>query len=48
MKDLKCCQCGKIKKYEEVRKLFTLSIPFLKERSDKDYNEYYCGCYGWD
>ena len=24
------------------------SLPFFKEQKDKEYDEYYCGCYGWD
>jgi len=23
-------------------------LPFFKHRPDKEYDEYYCGCYGWD
>lgn len=24
------------------------SLPFFEYRPDKDYDSYYCGCYGWD
>lgn len=23
-------------------------LPFFKHRPDKPYDEYYCGCYGWN
>lgn len=38
----KCSQCGKSivnSKWE---------LPFFKHRPDREYDTYYCGCWGWD
>jgi len=26
----------------------SLKLPFFKHKPDSDYDEYYCGCWGWD
>jgi hypothetical protein len=26
----------------------SLSLAFFSHRPDKEYDSYYCGCYGWD
>lgn len=25
-----------------------LSLPFFEQKPDSQYDEYYCGCWGWD
>lgn len=25
-----------------------VNLPFFEYKPDKEYDEYYCGCYGWD
>ncbi len=37
----KCGQCGRITDS-------SYDLPFFEYKQDKDYDEYYCGCYGWD
>lgn len=35
------CYCGKSTKSK-------IDIAFFKYRPEKEYDEYYCGCHGWD
>lgn len=38
----RCCYgCGS---YDNSRP----SLPFFEYRPDREYDTYYCGCYGWD
>ena len=37
----KCSECG-----HETQSNYNL--PFFQYRKDKDSDEYYCGCHGWD
>jgi len=37
----KCQDCGE-------REPSRPSLPFFWYRPDKDFDSYYCGCYGWD
>lgn len=36
-----CSYCGHIEKS-------SYDLPFFEYRKDKDTDEYYCGCKGWD
>lgn len=37
----KCIDCGKTKPSNE-------NLPFFERRPNKEYDIFYCGCYGWD
>lgn len=37
----RCQDCGKIVATDP-------NLPFFEAKPDKDYDTYYCGCYGWD
>lgn len=37
----KCGECGHITQSR-------YDLPFFLYRADKDTDEYYCGCHGWD
>lgn len=37
----KCSDCGKIEPSKP-------SMPFFSYREDKEYDSFYCGCFGWD
>ena len=37
----KCTECGHVTQSR-------YDLPFFLYREDKDTDEYYCGCYGWD
>lgn len=37
----KCYYCGKVTRSD-------YSLPFFESKPDKDYDEYYCGCEGWE
>ena len=37
----KCSDCGRI---SDSR----WNLPFFSHNPDKEYDSYYCGCYGWD
>ena len=37
----RCVDCGR-------REPSDWYLPFFEYRKDKDEDEYYCGCYGWD
>lgn len=38
----KCCyRCGSMESSKP-------SLPFFEYRPDKEYDSYYCGCFGWD
>lgn len=37
----KCCYCGRVAKSD-------YDLPFFEAKPDKDFDEYYCGCEGWD
>ena len=37
----KCSFCGQIKDSD-------YDLPFFEYKPDKEYDEYYCGCGGWD
>jgi hypothetical protein len=38
----KCCySCGALSESNP-------KLPFFKAKPECDYDEYYCGCYGWD
>ena len=47
-----CCECSKCQKQEnkicycEINS--STDLPFFCQHSDKDFDEYYCGCHGWD
>ena len=36
-----CSYCGKIVESD-------MSLPFFEYKPDKEFDEYYCGCGGWD
>lgn len=40
-KKSKCCQCGQLSYSDK-------ELPYYREKPDLEYNEYYCGCRGWD
>jgi hypothetical protein len=40
-REAKCGYCGKTTASK-------LELPFFKACPDKPYDEYYCGCWGWD
>ena len=40
-REAKCGYCGK-------KTASKLELPFFKACPDKPYDEYYCGCWGWD
>ena len=44
------CGCDECKKTETCRCEVPSSnkLAFFKERPDKEFDEYYCGCHGWD
>lgn len=37
----RCCMCGRITESKET-------LPFFKYTPNKEFDEYYCGCGGWD
>lgn len=37
----KCCYCSK-------KRTSDLDLPFFEYKPNKEFDEYYCGCYGWD
>ena len=37
----KCSSCGKIVDSE-------YDLPFFRFEPDKEYDSFYCGCWGWD
>lgn len=37
----KCCYCNKETKSD-------LNLPFFEYKPNEKFDEYYCGCYGWD
>lgn len=37
----KCSDCGAVTDSK-------WRLPFFEYKPDKEYDEYYCGCYGWD
>ena len=37
----KCSCCGKVVDSKE-------SLPFFEYRPEKEYDSFYCGCWGWD
>ena len=37
----KCYYCGEERKSN-------YDLPFFEYNEDKEYDTYYCGCYGWD
>ncbi len=41
MKKCRCSNCGKIVES-------SVNLPFFCEYPNKEYNNYYCGCKGWD
>ena len=38
----KCNECGKAVAFSR------LDLPFFKACPDRPFDEYYCGCWGWD
>ena len=40
-REAKCPDCGR---YDSSRP----NLPFFEYSPDKEYDLYYCGCYGWD
>lgn len=37
----KCCYCGKERESSP-------ELPFFEYKPDKEYDKFYCGCWGWD
>lgn len=37
----KCAECNNTTPSKET-------LPFFQHRPDKEFDEYYCGCWGWD
>ena len=40
-REARCPDCGS-------REPSAPSLPFFQHRPDREYDSYYCGCYGWD
>lgn len=40
-REARCTECGRRTKSK-------VDLPFFKYCPDKEYDDYYCGCYGWD
>ena len=37
----KCSECGKITDSN-------INLPFFMYQPEEEYDDYYCGCFGWD